>query len=161
MRVAQRLAELDVLADGIRPRFEACNSGTECVNVINEALFREEGFRGNRLDYSNPENSFLDRVLDTRLGIPITLCIVYLEVAERLGLRAAGVSFPGHFLAKVHLPEEDILIDAFMGETLTPEACRARLEEGRGRRILFDSSMLEDSPRLEVLLRVLRNLKLF
>jgi len=158
--VAQRLEELESLAAKIRPRFDECAPGIQGVNFLIEALFREEGFRGNQLDYSNPENSFLDRVLDTHLGIPISLSILYLDIAEKLGLRGAGVSFPGHFLAKIHLPDEDVIIDPFIGETLTTEACRVRLEEGRGRRIAFDPSMLDDSPRLEVLLRVLRNLKL-
>ena len=158
--VAQRLGELETLATRFQPRFDECASGTQRVDFLNEALFREEGFRGNQLDYSNPENSFLDRVLDTHMGIPISLSILYLEIAERLGLRGAGICFPGHFLAKIHLPDEDVIIDPFIGETLTVEACRVRLEEGQGKRVTFDPSMLDDSPRLEVLLRVLRNLKL-
>nr|MCS5638086.1 tetratricopeptide repeat protein [Myxococcota bacterium] len=160
VQVARRLEELDALAQKLRPRFEGSSSDDQRVHALNEALFREEGFRGNQEDYSNLENSFLDRVLETRRGIPITLSIVYLEIAGRLGLQAAGIAFPGHFLSKIHLGEEEIIVDPFIGETLTVEDCRIRLEEGHGKRISFDPSMLEDSTRLDVLLRVLRNLKL-
>jgi regulator of sirC expression with transglutaminase-like and TPR domain len=160
VRVAQRLEEMDALAEKLRPRFDEADSDHERVRILNEGLFREEGFRGNGEDYSNPENSFLDRVLDTRRGIPITLSILYLEIAGKLGLQAAGIAFPGHFLAKIRVAEEEIIVDPFIGKTLTVEDCRMRLEAGRGKRIVFDSSMLEDSTRLDVLQRVLRNLKL-
>src|SRR5213075_2308626 len=96
------------------------------------------GFRGNQAEYDDPRNSYLNDVLDRRLGIPITLSIVYLAVATRCGVPLAGVSFPGHFLVRyagVDL-EEEILIDSFhRGALLTPEQCRLRLMESFGGRI--------------------------
>ena len=82
-------------------RIEAVASAQDAVHILNEYLFDEMGFRGNREHYDDPRNSFLNEVLERRTGIPISLAIVYLEVARRAGLRMDGVNFPGHFLLRV------------------------------------------------------------
>ena len=157
--VAQCLARIDALADGIRAAVSAGNTEREKIESLNEALFEAEGFQGNSTDYQNPENSFLDAVLESRRGIPITLSIVYLEIAQRLGFRSAGVGFPGHFLVKVYADNEPIIVDPFFGRILGDEDCRRRLADVAGSGTLLEPTMLEATPRKEILQRVLRNLK--
>ena len=129
--VATALGELEQLAESVRPRLQSAVSDHDLVARLNECLFEELGFRGNRDDYYDPRNSFLNAVLERRTGIPITLCIVYVEVARRLALDAHGVGFPGHFLAKV-VGEREIVVDAFDGLILTRDDCAARLRAGFG-----------------------------
>jgi regulator of sirC expression with transglutaminase-like and TPR domain len=121
-----------------------------------------EGFRGNARDYYNPDNSYLDRVLATRSGIPISLALIYLRVAEALGLDAAGVGFPGHFLVRI-APSggaDAALIDPFTGRTLSRDDCRALLQTGTRGAVEFAEHMLQPTPKREILQRMLRNLKM-
>ena len=157
--VAQCLARLDALAEGIRAGITAGASEREKIENLNETLFRAEGFQGNTDDYQNPENSFLDAVIENRRGIPITLSIVYLEIAQRLGFRSAGVGFPGHFLVKIYAGDEPIIVDPFFGRILGDEDCRERLAQVAGNGAVLRPAMLEATPRKEILQRVLRNLK--
>lgn len=124
-------------------------------------LFAEEGFRGNSGDYYNPSNSYLNDVMDTRHGIPITLSILYIAVARRLGHHMKGVSFPGHFLVRFDHEGETYFVDAYhRGKILNEENCRNRLQEMYGDRIPFRPEFLEPAPHREILLRMLTNLKL-
>ncbi len=131
----------------------------EQVERLNLFLFEEQGFRGNQREFEDPRNSFLNEVLDRRLGIPITLSLVYVEVARRIGLEAYGISFPGHFLAKV-VGERDIVVDAFFGRVLSLEECEERLlaqDPGSGR--LDPAQHLRRARPREILVRMLANLK--
>lgn len=154
------LARLDELARRAAPLVLAPRSQGEQVERLNLFLFEEQGFRGNQREFEDPRNSFLNEVLDRRLGIPITLALVYVEVARRIGLEAYGISFPGHFLAKV-VGERDIVVDAFFGRVLSLEECEERLhsqDPGAGR---FDPSLhLRRARPREVLVRMLSNLKM-
>jgi regulator of sirC expression with transglutaminase-like and TPR domain len=135
------------------------------VMALNQYLFKEIGFAGNTATYEDPRNSFLNEVLDRRTGIPITLSLVYLEVARRAGVQVEGVNFPGHFLlrcpARRGLPNtDDLIIDAFSGGALlSEEACRRRLHpEGP------DGDDVADLPlaramKPQILARMLVNLK--
>jgi regulator of sirC expression with transglutaminase-like and TPR domain len=158
--VARCLAEFEALASRAQPEIDAADSEAERVVRLNHALFVSEGFRGNHADYADPQNSFLDAVLDRRMGIPITLSLVYVEVARRVGLEASGIGFPGHFLAKVQTASEEIIVDAFNGCTLTLEGCAERLAQVAGEGARLDPSMLTGARNRDVLRRILTNLKL-
>ncbi|HKC50426.1 MAG TPA: tetratricopeptide repeat protein [Myxococcota bacterium] len=150
-----RLADLSRSAD---ERMRGARSLHERVARLNDFLYRESGFTGNREDYYDARNSFLNDVLERRTGIPITLAIVYVSIAERLGLRARGVGFPGHFLVRVDGPEA-ILIDPFAGAVVTRAECEARLRAATGAEVPFDPGLLDPTPARQILARVLRNLK--
>lgn len=137
------------------------------VRAFNEYLYDEQGFGGNRDNYDDPRNSFLNEVLERRTGIPISLAVVYLEVARRAGLRVQGVNFPGHFLlrgpADPHLAGaagEVVIIDPFHGGALLSEGdCRELLRQHVGEEAAFDRSLLEPANRHEIVVRMLVNLK--
>ena len=160
LEVDRWLEELAMLAERIRPHLANAESDLERIQVLNRILFEEEGFSGNSQNYRDPLNSFLDAVLETRKGIPITLAIVYLEVAQRLGLLSAGVGFPGHFLVKVYTESGEVIVDPFCGQILGPGECRDRLKKLSGNEIELDPEMLKATPTREILQRVLRNLKM-
>jgi regulator of sirC expression with transglutaminase-like and TPR domain len=131
------------------------------IHGLNHYLFEEEGFQGNSSDYYNPANSFLNDVLDTRQGIPITLSILYIAVGRRLGLNVRGVSFPGHFLVRFESEDGVFFIDPYhKGKILTEEECRDRLKEMYGNDLPYHEAFLAPAGHREVLLRMLTNLKL-
>src|SRR2546425_8487619 len=137
LEVGPYLLRLDEMAEIVRSRLRGGEGFTSRIAHLNRLLFEEMGFRGNREEYYDPRNSFLNDVLDRRVGIPITLSTVYLEVGRRIGCRLAGVAFPGHFLVR-HTGREampDILIDPFnRGQILTEKECQALLMERYGGR---------------------------
>jgi len=153
-------AKLVALAGRASRRLETARDTADRVAKLARFLYDEAHLRGNEADYYDPRNSFLTDVLDRGLGIPITLAIVYVDVARRIGLRAAGVGFPGHFLASV-LTEDgsQVLIDAFEGRWLDLEACQELLERTAGAGARLDPAMLGPTSAHEILARVLRNLK--
>jgi regulator of sirC expression with transglutaminase-like and TPR domain len=126
-------------------------------------LFEEVGLRGNTDEYYEPENSYLNKVLDRKLGIPISLSVIYLEVARRLGLAIDGVNFPGHFLLRVQTDDQPLIIDAFeKGKRLDNTDLNARLAtvyEDQAPRIEDAAHLLRPASAKEVLVRMLRNLK--
>lgn len=156
--VGGALRALDALAERARPAVAAATREEDRVRALNRVLFEEEGFHGNREDYYQPENSDLGLVLERRTGIPITLSIVYVEVAQRLGLHATGVGFPGHYLAKV-VGAREIVVDAFEGRTLDEGECGERLRAVLGPEARFDRSYLRAATHKETLARILSNLK--
>jgi regulator of sirC expression with transglutaminase-like and TPR domain len=138
----------------------------EAVGAFNEYFYDEQGFSGNRDRYDDPRNSFLNEVLNRRTGIPISLAVVYLEVARRAGLRVAGVNFPGHFLlraphAATPRPIDDVLIvDPFhKGAFLSEVDCRELLRQHVGEAAAFDRTLLEPATRHQIVVRMLVNLK--
>lgn len=155
--VERCLGLLDELASKTRDRVAAAESALDCIARLNRFLFDEMGFVGNQQDYYDPRNSLLDCVLERRTGIPITLSIVYIEVARRLGLDVRGVSFPGHFL--VRAAELPILIDPFHGRLLTRDDCEALLREVQGEDAKLAPNHVRPARKGEILARVLLNLK--
>ncbi|MGD9984850.1 MAG: SirB1 family protein [Porticoccaceae bacterium] len=149
-------AQLDALAQ--RARTALVTDAARLCWFLAEA----EGFRGNARDYYNPDNSYLDRVLATRSGIPISLALIYLRIAEALGLEAAGVGFPGHFLVRIAAPGSATaeLIDPFTGRTLSRDDCRALLHTGTRGTVEFSEQLLQPARKREILQRMLRNLKM-
>jgi regulator of sirC expression with transglutaminase-like and TPR domain len=153
------LARLDEIAVLGAPHVLGARDPREQVERLNRFLFEEQGFRGNQREYEDPRNSFLNEVLDRRLGIPITLALVYIEVARRIGLEAHGISFPGHFLAKV-VGARDIVVDAFFGRVLSLEECEERLRQQDPAAGRFDPALhLRRARPREILVRMLANLK--
>jgi len=129
--------------------------------ALNRVLFEELELRGNRDDYYDPRNSFLNDVFDRGLGIPITLSIVYMEVARRVGFRLSGVGMPGHFLLK-HFGEDgkEILIDCFnRGDVLSRQDCQSRLDEIYSGEMKLRPEFLHPVSRRQILTRMLNNLK--
>ncbi len=157
--VTRYLARLDELAREVAPRLNVARTASERVAVLNRFLFGEQKFFGNREHYEDPRNSFLNEVLDRCTGIPITLALVYMEVARRAGVDAEGVGFPGHFLVK-HGKQDGIVVDAFFGTVLTREECQSRLAAvlGAGARLEPAFHLRAATPR-EILVRLLGNLK--
>lgn len=132
----------------------------ERLHRLREYLFAEQGFKGNRDDYFDPRNSFLSDVLDRRVGIPISLSLVLIEVGKRLDLPMEGIGLPGHFITGVRLDEAPILLDPFHGGAiLTPESCREVVSRALGKRVrLTEASFVPVGDR-QFLTRMLANLK--
>ncbi len=121
-------AQLDDWAGEIRERLKRAASGETALSAINEVLFGQLGFRGNEDDYYNPANSFLNQVMDRRLGIPISLSLLYMFIARRVGLPIVGIGMPGHFLTRYQTPTDEFYIDAFHGgQLLSRIDCKKRL----------------------------------
>ena len=136
------------------------------VDALNRYLFTELGLTGNREHYDDPRNSCLNEVLDRRTGIPITMALVYIEVARRSGIRAEGINFPGHFLVRalqdLHTddPDEGLIVDPFHGGAILGEQeCRALLQRHMGEDAAYEPSLLARATRRQVLVRMLLNLK--
>ncbi|MBQ0932800.1 SirB1 family protein [Ideonella alba] len=159
------LDEIDQLAQRLRQRLPADAPPTHRLRMLNRYFFRELGFAGNVNDYHHADNSYLHRVLQTRLGIPISLALLYIEIAQQIGLTARGISFPGHFLVKLRLPAGEVVVDPFTGESLSRDRLAQRLEPWRqqlglpGDDELPLGLFLQAAEPREVLARMLRNLK--
>ena len=153
------LVRLDALAARVRREAPAGRSAT-ALQALRKVLFEEEGLRGNEGDYADPRNSFLNEVLERRLGLPISLCVVYMEVARRIGLVLQGVGFPGHFLAKyTGASGAEVFVDAYNGgEMLSADECVARYRARSGGRDLDRRYLAGVAPR-QILARMLHNLK--
>ncbi len=157
--IPRYIAALDHLADKARPRVPSGGAASEAVAALCEFLFREAGFRGNTDDYGDPKNSFLNEVLDRRLGIPVTLAVVHLEVGWRLRLPLYGVGMPAHFLVGCETGSSPLFVDAFTGTVLTDAGCERLFSRITGGSQRFRSDYLAPTPARDVLVRMLRNLK--
>jgi regulator of sirC expression with transglutaminase-like and TPR domain len=152
------LTELDSIAQRVRIRLDAGDSIPTVIARLHDVLYRELGFRGpSAAEYGDPANSQLDEVLGRRVGLPISLAIVEIEVAARLGLTLAGIGLPGHFI--VGGPDGLLIDPADGGRALTPDDCQALIRRAVGDGVLFHVGMLRPAARREILARVLRNLK--
>ena len=158
------LTRIDEMAGEISTRLGAEASALDIIQTINHFLFKEEGYAGNIDNYMDPRNSFLNDVIDRKLGIPISLSVLYIEVGHRLGIPFQGVSFPGHFLVKLNVEMGGIIIDPFFsGVSLSQEDLESRM-------VAFDTEdkwtgstplpkFLDTAGNREILARMLRNLK--
>jgi regulator of sirC expression with transglutaminase-like and TPR domain len=169
---APYLRQLEAMGASARTRLLAsgclqdARSPETAVDVLNAYLFDEEGFTGNRERYDDPSNSFLNEVLERRTGIPITLALVYMEVARRAGIHIEGVNFPGHFLLRYpplrhgSSPDSDLILDPFhRGARLSEHDCRRLLERHVGEEAAFDPALLAPATKPQMLTRMLLNLK--
>lgn len=160
--VASGLAQLDALAEELAPRIASLSEGPGAdlarLDALCTFLFREKGFHGDCEDYHDPANSYLDRVLERRRGIPITLAVVMMEVGRRVGVPLLGVGFPGHFLVR-HACHLELLLDPFAGGRLVSlDDCRrllARICDG----LPFHPRLLRPVSHRCMLQRMLNNLR--
>jgi regulator of sirC expression with transglutaminase-like and TPR domain len=159
------LADIDALGAKLKRRIPADAVPVQRLRWLNRYFFQELGFAGNVNNYYDPENSYLHRVLQTRRGIPITLAVLYIDLASQIGLTARGVSFPGHFLIKLRMPQGEVVIDPFTGQSLSREELDdllAPYKRNRGLQGDFDAPLglfLQAAPARDIVARMLRNLK--
>ena len=163
--VQQVLGDVDQLLARLRRRCPEDAGALQRLRALNQFFFRDLGFGGNVNNYYDPDNSYLNAVMRTRRGIPITLAVIWLELAQGLGLKARGVNFPGHFMVKVNLPAGQVVIDPFSGQSLSREDLSERLEPYKRREGLVDDYdvpvglYLQPAASRDILARMLRNLK--
>jgi regulator of sirC expression with transglutaminase-like and TPR domain len=163
--VQQVLDSVDQLAQRLRRRLSPDADPLQRLRMLNQFFFKDLGFAGNVNHYHDPDNSYLHVVLRTRRGIPVSLAVLWLELAQGLRLKSRGINFPGHFLVKVNLPAGQVVIDPFSGESLSREALSERLlpyQQSRGMVGEFEVPMglyLQSATPRDILVRMLRNLK--
>lgn len=156
--VAPYLLQLDRLA--ARSGAAAAGDPVRVLHRLREFLFDEQGFRGNAADYYDPRNSCLNEVLDRRLGIPITLAVVMMEVGRRVGLRLLGVGLPGHFVVRADVGGGPVLLDPFDGgAVVTPERAEDLVLRALGRRVRLTPDHFAPATTRQILTRMLRNLE--
>ncbi len=157
--VDRELARLDDLARSADPGRRDADD-LRRLHRLREFLFEERGFAGDRVDYFDPRNSYLNQVLDRRLGIPITLSLVLIEAGRRLGLQMEGVGLPGHFIAGAWVGGDHVLLDPFnRGALLTREGCAAVVQQALGRPVRLQEEHFAPVTNRQFLIRMLANLK--
>ncbi len=153
------LDRLDYFADLARERAAVARDGIDIITALNATLFDQLGFRGNRESYYDPRNSYLNEVIDRRTGIPITLTVVYIEVAKRIGFPIKGVGLPFHFIAKHEAEGGDVFIDPFnAGGLLGSAGCDELITQMSGGRLELRPEHLEAVTNKQILTRMLSNL---
>jgi regulator of sirC expression with transglutaminase-like and TPR domain len=158
--IAAYLARLDQLAVEVTNRCDTGGNADEWLAALNDVLFNRHGFRGNQNDYYDPKNSFLNEVIERKQGIPITLSVLYMEVAQRIGIALDGVGFPGHFLVKHAHAGGEILIDPFHhGEMKSRDDLRRILDGVYGGTVALRGEFFKTAGKKDILKRMLGNLK--
>lgn len=163
--IQQVLGDLDQLQARLHRRFSDDAPALQRLRALAQFFYRDMGFGGNVNHYHDPDNSYLNVVLKTRMGIPISLAVLWLELAQGLGLDACGVGFPGHFMVKVSLPQGQVVVDPFTGQSLSKEDLIERLEPYQSSLGLvgeFEVPLglfLQPCPPRDILARMLRNLQ--
>ncbi|MBW4687057.1 MAG: SirB1 family protein [Komarekiella atlantica HA4396-MV6] len=151
---------LDTMAVELQERLPSSRYPLRIIQTINQYLYNDLGFAGNEKYYSDPRNSFLNDVIDRRLGIPITLALVYLEVARRIDFSMVGVGMPGHFLIRPDIPDIEIFVDAFNGgEIIFAQDCQEKLSEIYQQPVTLQPEFLAVVSHRHFLARMLTNLK--
>lgn len=159
LNIAAYLGRIDELAVEVAKRSDG-SAVRQSLEALNHVLFERHGFHGNGEDYYNPKNSFLNEVLERKTGIPITLSVLYMEVAQRIGLPLDGVGFPGHFMVKHARAGDEIVIDPFRrGEIRSREDLRRMLRDLYGGTVELQSEFLAATGKKNILKRMLGNLK--
>jgi regulator of sirC expression with transglutaminase-like and TPR domain len=160
LEISPYLDKLDEIANFVRPKLRPDATPLQTIEALNEVLFGVVGFRGNTENYEDPRNSFFNDVLERRIGIPITLSAVYLEVARRISFPISGVGMPGHFLVKYADRTQEFFLDPFNGgQILSREDCARRFAEMFGNDQEFSERMLAIASPRQMLFRMLNNLK--
>ncbi len=158
--IARYLGHLDALAASGRTRVDAVSTPREKIAALNQFLFHDSHFGGNREFYYDPRNSYLNDVLTRRVGLPITLSLVYIEVGRRLGLPLYGVGLPGHFVVKWRDEREEIFVDPFNdGEILNEAGLTHLIENIHSQRMPLQRDWLDAVGPRYILVRILTNLK--
>jgi len=158
--VDHQLHMLDSWAAELRGRLEPDWNNLQKLARLRSFVFEELGFRGDDKDYFSPSNSLLHEVMERRLGVPLTLSIIFMELGWRIGLPFEGVGFPGHFLVRLTGEPRDLVLDPFnYARTMHEEDCRRILTEVTGGRLEFDGRLLASVGKRDIITRLLRNLK--
>lgn len=155
-------ASVDTFATQLSRRLAPDASSVQKVRMLNHFFYNELGFAGNVNDYYDPNNSYLHRVITTRRGIPISLAVIYMELAQQIDLDIKGISFPGHFLMKLSVPSGEIILDPFNGSSLSREELEEWLEPYFRNYHPQDmplAAYLQSAQPREILARMLHNLK--
>ncbi len=161
LNAIEYLNALDTMALEIKERLPVQKYPLKIIQVINSYLYDDLKFNGNITDYYDPRNSFLNEVIERRIGIPITLSLVYLEIAKRIDFPMVGVGMPGHFLIRPQIAGMEIFVDAFnRGEVLFPDDCQERIMQVYGQPVTMQPEFLADISNRHFLARMLSNLKL-
>ncbi|WP_026103949.1 SirB1 family protein [Anabaena sp. PCC 7108] len=151
---------LDTMAMELEERLPFSRYPLRVIQCINQYLYQELGFSGNRIDYYDPCNSFFNNVIERKTGIPITLALVYLEVAKRINFPMVGVGMPGHFLIRPDIPDIEIFVDAFnQGEIMFAQDCQERLSQIYQQSVTLKPEFLAAVSNRQLLTRILTNLK--
>ena len=159
--VPEHLSRLDRLAERVSEAAGVDDSAYRRLACVDYVLFKRECFEGNEDDYYDPENSFFNRVMERRRGIPITLCVLYMEVARRAGLDVQGVGFPGHFLVKTVYEDQEVFVDPFHGTSiLSPSDLQGLLDKLYGGRLEVQPEFLSAVSKRQIVQRMLNNIKL-
>ncbi|MBK6650675.1 MAG: tetratricopeptide repeat protein [Betaproteobacteria bacterium] len=163
--VQQVLGDVDQLLARIKRRLPADSAPLQRLRLLNQFFYRDLSFAGNVNNFYDPDNSYLNVLLKRRNGIPISLAVLWMELAQGIGLQARGVGFPGHFMVKVTLPRGQVVIDPMNGQSLGREELFERLEPFKLRSGLLDEFevplglyLQAETPR-NIIARMLRNLK--
>jgi regulator of sirC expression with transglutaminase-like and TPR domain len=158
--IAEYLSRIDLLAAEVAERIGQERNVYRSIAGLNHVLFQRHGYRGNLSEYFDPKNSFLNEVMERKRGIPITLSVLYMEVAQRIGLPLLGVGFPGHFLVKYIDDEQEIVIDPFNGgEVQSTDSLETLLRQLFGGNIVLHADLLESVTKKQIIRRMLYNLK--
>ena len=151
---------LDRLSAEAASRVTALTNPFARLDGLRSFLFEEQGFHGNHDDYEDPRNCYLNEVMERRMGIPLTLSLVFMQVARAAGFEVRGVGLPGHFVSRVTFGERTLLVDAFHGgQVITPEDCRELVVRATGRPSLYRPELLGGATARTTLCRLLLNLK--
>ena len=160
LTIRSYLEKIDQIGSIIKERIRPNPNPSRIAAAINQVLFEELRFSGNTEDYYNPRNSFLNEVLDHRVGIPMTLSILFMELARKFNLQVEGINFPSHFLVKYREGEKDVYLDVFnKGRTLSESDFQSILDQVYGGKIAFNPHFLAPANKRQILLRMLNNLK--
>lgn len=160
MDVDRELRQIEAWAEELRGRMDPEWNNLQKLARLRSYVFDELGFRGDRRHYYSPSNSLLHEVVKRRLGIPVTLGIIMLELGWRIGLPFEGVGFPGHFLVRLAGEPADLLLDPFRrGMSVHPEDCKQMLQEATGGKLEFEAGLVASIGKKAMLTRLLTNLK--
>jgi len=160
MVIEDYLERLDILATGLAVEIDLEGAPEQVATTIGQYLNGSQGFDGDREDYYNPRNSYLNEVMDRRLGLPIALSLLYMEVARRVGVQLLPVPMPAHFILKLKHADGEIFIDPFhQGAVLDVDACGRLFEKAAGEGVPFSAAMLAAGTKRQLLVRLLNNLK--
>jgi regulator of sirC expression with transglutaminase-like and TPR domain len=159
--IEEYINALDTMAQEVKERLPRTNYPLKIIQTLNQYLFDDLGWQGNKNDYYDPRNSFFNDVIDRRTGIPITLSLVYLEVAKRIGFPMVRIGMPGHFLIRPDFEDVGFFVDTFeRGEILFEQDCEARLQQLYQQPVKLESGFLAPISHRQFLARMLTNLKI-
>jgi regulator of sirC expression with transglutaminase-like and TPR domain len=161
LEIDRYLEILELMAQEVAQKLPETKYPLKVIQTINQYLYTDLKFYGNDRDYYNPSNSFLNDVIDRRTGIPITLALIYLEIAKRIHFPMVGIGMPGHFLIRPDFEDSEIFVDAFdRGEILFAEDCRQKLMNIYQQNIpVLPPEILQPITNRQFLLRMLNNLQ--